>query len=147
MSNKLFDLSSANFLIGYLFNDTSLYFNEKFPLEKEDFYNDKQKRGSQFIRILYATGYNLSLQGAKTINEISVGEFVKSYRSQMSILEENDYIEFIKTIKNLSNAEDFSVYYNRVRKMSLLAQYYSLGWNIKKFFDLDKDEIKERGKL
>lgn len=147
MSNKLFDLSSCNFLIGYLFNDTSLYFDDKFPLTKEDFYNDKQKRGSQFQRILFSTGYNLALKGAKEINEISVGEFVKGYREYMAILEENDYISFIQTIKELSNADDFSVYYNRVRKMSLLAEYDNLGWNIKKFFDVDKEEMQERGKL
>ena len=147
MSNKLFDLSSANFLIGYLFNDTSLYFNDEFPLEKEDFYNDKEKRGYQFQRILFSVGYNLALQGAKTINEVAVGEFCKNYREQLSLLEENDYISFIQTIKQLSNAEDYTIYYNRVRKMSLLAHYEDLGWSINKFFDADKDEVEQKAKL
>ena len=145
--NKLFDLSSANFLIGYLFNNTDLYFDNKFPLEKEDFYNDKEKRGSQFLRILYATGYNLAINGAKTINEISVGEFCKNYREQMAILEENDYIDFIQTVKQLSNAEDYMIYYNRVRKMSLLSHYHTMGWSIKNFFDLDKDEIEQKAHI
>lgn len=143
---ELFDLSSCNFMIGYLFNNTDLYFDSKYHLCKEDF-KDKN-RGSAFLRILYATGYNLSLQGAKEINAVSVGEFVKNYREQMAILEDNDYMSFIDMVKELSNAEDVSVYYNRIKKMSLLSKYhYELGWDIKKFYDIDKDDASERGKL
>lgn len=147
MSNKLFDLSSCNFALGYLFNNTDLYFDSKYPLCKEDFRNDKQDRGSQFVRILYSAGYNLALNGAKEIDEISVGEFVKGYREQMAILESNDYIQYITTMKELAKADDFSVYWNRIRKMSLLAEYDELGWNIGKFFNKDKDEEEEKARL
>lgn len=143
---ELFDLSSCNFMIGYLFNNTDLYFDSKYKLCKEDFKDEY--RGSSFLRILYATGYNLALQGAKEINGVSVGEFVKNYREQMAILEDNDYMSFIDMVKELSNAEDVSVYYNRIKKMSLLSKYhYELGWDIKKFYDIDKDDASERGKL
>ncbi len=143
---ELFDLSSCNFMIGYLFNNTDLYFDSKYQLCKEDFKD--QYRGSAFLRILYATGYNLSLQGAKEINAVSVGEFVKNYREQMAILEDNDYMSFIDTIKELSNAEDVSVYYNKIKKMSLLSKYHNeLGWNIKKFYDIDKDDAEQRANL
>ncbi len=147
MGNKLFDLSSCNFVIGYLFNNTDLYFDSKYPLCKEDFRNDKQDRGSQFVRILYSAGYNLALNGAKEIDEISIGEFVKGYREQMHILEENDYIQYIITMKELAKADDFPVYWNRIRKMSLLAEYDELGWSIDKFFNKDKNEEEEKAKL
>lgn len=143
---ELYDQSSCMFMLGYLFNDTDLYFNEKYKLCKEDFKDEY--RGNSFYRILYSTGWNLAIKGAKEINAISVGEFVKNYKAQMVVLEDNNYIEFINEIKQLSNALDVSVYHERIRKMSLLSKYHNeLGWNIKKFYDIDKDEIEERGKL
>lgn len=143
---ELYDQSSCMFMLGYLFNDTDLYFNEKYKLCKEDFKDEY--RGNNFYRILYSTGWNLAIKGAKEINAISVGEFVKNYKAQMVVLEDNNYIEFINEIKQLSNALDVSVYHERIRKMSLLSKYHNeLGWNIKKFYDIDKDEVEERGKL
>lgn len=144
---KLYDMSSANMILGYIFNDTSYLSSSKYKLNKEDFYNENTKNGYQFHRILFSTALNLSLNGAKTIDEVAVTEYVEKYRVQYNILCDNDYQDFIENVKSIAKNDDFQIYYERFKKCILLAEYKEKGFDINHFFNLDGDEVEERGKL
>ena len=144
---KLYDMSSANMILGYIFNDTSYLSSSKYKLNKEDFYNENTKNGYQFHRILFSTALNLSINGAKTIDEVAVTEYVEKYRVQYNILCDNDYQDFIENVKYIAKNDDFLIYYERFKKCILLAEYKEKGFDINHFFNLDGDEVEERGKL
>ena len=146
--SKLYNLTAVNIVIGCLYNNPSLYFNDKYRLSLDDFYNSSQKRGYRFQRILFGAGRKLAEQGVQEITEVDVGEFVSGYRENMAILEENDYLEAIPTFKQFGKENSFDYYYNRVRKLSLLARAkYDKGCNIDKFFNEDNAEDEQFTKL
>ena len=60
------------------------------------------------------------------------------------MFKENDLSGFIDTIKQLSNIDNYSMYYDAVRKMSLLRAYQSSAFNVDKFQkEPEKYTIKE----
>lgn len=140
MANKLYDNMAVNMVLGCLFKNPSLYFNETYRLNLKDFYDNEIDRGYMFQRILFGAGLQLANYGLTEINPIDIGEFVKNYKEQMVILEDNNYIEAIETFKEMADESSFDFYYNRVRILSLLAECkYKKGYDISKFFNEDKE--------
>ena len=137
----LYSHNSANLILGAICNDCTLALNNKFPLTKEDF------RPNQFQMIIFVTLYNLALKGVKEASEIEVYEFLKNYKEQFNIFNDNDGSDYINTIKTLSNIDNYEYYWNNLKKYSLLRVYKNKGFDISKFFDETKDELKECKKL
>lgn len=147
MSKILYDNSSANILLGCLLNNPSLCLSEKYPLDKTDFYDKDTKEGLRFHQILFVCVQQLASQGAKEISAIDVMEFIKPYSIQYEVLQDNNAVEFIETVKKLSKADNIDVYYTIVRKMSLLRAYNNQGFDITDIYNDDGDEEQERRKL
>lgn len=146
--SKLYNMMACNMVIGCLFKNPSLYFDERFPLDLEDFHDVENSRGYRFQRILFGTGRELAKKNVKEISAVDVGEFNAGLRENLSILEDNDYQDAIENFKELSNEDSFEFYYNRIRTFSLLAKCkYEKGYNIDKFFNVDGKEEDELAKL
>ena len=146
--SQLYNMMACNMVIGCLYKNPSLYFDERFPLDLEDFHDPKNSRGYRFQRILFGTGYELAKKNVKEISAIEVGEFNTGLRENLSVLEENNYIEAIENFKDFADENSFEFYYNRIRILSLLANCkYEKGYNIDKFFNVDEEENKELSKL
>lgn len=145
---KLYDMMATNMVIGCLYKNPSLYFNENYKLNLEDFHDPELNRGFRFQRILFGCGYQLAKSGVKEVSAIDVGEYMKNYKENMVVLEDNDYMEAIDIFKEMADENSFEFYYKRVRILSLLADYkYKKGHNIDKFFNVDGEEQKEMAKL
>lgn len=131
----LYDESSALFVLGSLCNDTSLL-DEKHPLSKYDF------RCKEFDKIIFVVIKTLKERGAKSLNEEDFVEFLKNYPAQYAIFEDNDGITFIETIKKMKKEESYDVYYDIVRKFSLLSMYKDKKFDISMFYNEDIDSAK-----
>lgn len=131
----LYDESSALFVLGSLCNDTSLL-NDEHPLNKSDF------KLKQFDKIIFTVIVTLKKRGAKSLNPEDFVEFLKAYSAQEEIFNDNDGVEFIRTIKSMNKEESYEVYYNNVRKFSLLNSYKENNVDISKFYDETISEAK-----
>lgn len=135
MLDLLYDESSALFVLGSLCNDTSLL-DEKHPLSKYDF------RCKEFDKIIFVVIKTLKERGAKSLSEEDFVEFLKNYPAQYEIFNDNDGVIFIDTIKKMNKEESYDVYYDIVRKFSLLSMYKDKKFDISMFYNEDIDSTK-----
>lgn len=119
---------------------TSLLTLPQYPLCKNDF-------TEQFHRIMYVAITKLTKAGVSEITEIEVENLIKNYPTQMEILIDNNYCDFISTMKELCVLENYEMYYNTVRKLSLLRELKENGHSIKEFYDELGNENEELAKL
>lgn len=120
-------------LLGCYLQRPELTLESKYPLDKDEWI-------ILFQKILYATVYNLALSGCKTISLLDIVEFVKPYQSEYNVLEDNNFEDYITTVIELTDVDNFEYYYTEFRKFSCLNVYKEKGFDIKKFYDEDKSE-------
>jgi replicative DNA helicase len=137
----LYSNQDAMNLLGCLLKKPEILIDDRYKLTKEDF------KPRAFDLTLFAVIYNLAIKGAKEINPIDVGTFCEPYKAQMKILEDNDYVEFINTIKGCIEEENFELYYYRVKKFSLLREYKKIGFDISDLYDESQSENEQKTKL
>ena len=120
-------------LLGCYLQRPELTLDSKYPLDKDEW-------TILFQKILYATIYNLALNGCKSVSIIDIDEFVKPYQSEYNVLEDNNFEDYITTVIELTDVDNFEYYYTEFRKFSCLNAYKEKGFDIKKFYDEDKNE-------
>ena len=120
-------------LLGCYLQRPELTLDSKYPLDKDEW-------TILFQKILYATIYNLALNGCKSVSIMDIDEFVKPYQSEYNVLEDNNFEDYITTVIELTDVDNFEYYYTEFRKFSCLNAYKEKGFDIKKFYDEDKSE-------
>lgn len=129
----IYSSSVADRLLACYLQEPSLLINPKYKLDKEEF-------EIQFQKILYVVIYNLSINGCKSISIMDIEEWLRPYQAQYNIYKENNGDEYIQTVIELVNAENFESYYKQFRKFSCLREYKEKGFDIRKFWDEEKTE-------
>lgn len=119
---------------------TSLLTLPQYPLCKNDF-------TEQFHKIVYVAISKLTKAGINEITEIEFENLMKNYPAQMEVLVDNNYFDFINTMKELCLLENYEMYYNTIRKLSLLRELRDSGYSIKNFYDELGNEKEELAKL
>ena len=137
----LYNMNMSALLLGCLMKNPNLLTQPQYPLDKEDF------TPVEFHRVLFVCINNLYANGIGEISEIEIENFVKGHPIQHEVLEDNNYFEFVETVKELANIDNYEYYYQTVRKFSLLRELKANGIDIKEFYDELGDEDKENGKL
>lgn len=137
----LYNSNIAALTLGCLFKNPSLFNNSAYPLSKSDFSE------IEMHKILFVCGQAISKTGCMDITSLEIDNFVVSYPVQKEILDDNNFFEFIDTIKELASLENFDYYYNIVRKFSLLRDLKNQGININKYYDETEEENKAQQKL
>jgi len=143
---RLNDPSASSFLIGAFLNDPQLTTSGKYPINisKNENWDDFYER---WMIVLYAVIKNLAEQEVSVIDCITVSKFLEPFPTQKAVLDDVNVFEKIDTLKEASKAETINLYYNIVKKYSILRYYRDKGYNISKFYDENGDEITEREKL
>ena len=100
----MYSFNDAYMTLGCLMNNTDLLLNKKFPINKDDFVP------CTFHMILFSAILHLASEGAMEIDEIMVDNFCKHYKPQYEVLEDNNFLEFISTVKELANANNYEIY-------------------------------------
>jgi len=126
-------------LLGVLLLKPSILLSDKYLLTKDDF------QPNEFHKTLFQVIYYLSRHGANTICAQDIQPLIEKHEQQKEILQENKYVEFIDTIKKLSNIDNIDYYYESVKKNTLIRAYQSKGFNIDRF--IDNDSVKDNVSL
>lgn len=124
-----YDEVNSRLLIGSLLIQPQYLNNEKYPLSKDDF------KPCEFHLRLYQAINALAKHGAKSIELIDLYNLANKHREIKELFDDNDLKDFIDTIKQLTNIENFDLYYNEVRKNTLLREYQANGFNTDKFIN------------
>ncbi len=136
----LYSNSIADRLLGCYLQDPTLCLSEKFKLDKDEFQ-------VLFHKIVYVVCYNLAVDGYKSISLIDFEKWLEPYTSQYQVYLDNDGADYISTIVELTDVNNFEAYYTEFRKFSCLNTYKENGFDISKFYDIDKPEETELEKL
>lgn len=128
-------------LLGCLMLQPQMLFNTQYPLSKKDF------APNQFHQILFVSIAQIAQSGANEISEIEVENFIKNYPDKLEVLQDNNFFDFISTVKELCTLSNYELYYTEIRKFSLLRDLKEQGFDIKDYFDELQDEDGQRAKL
>lgn len=137
----LYNPNIASMLIGCLLNNPSLSLRPDTPLTKNDF------APQEFHKVLFVCINHLAKSGVTNITELEIDNFIDNYEAQKEILLDNNYYEYISTVKELANLDNFDFYYNTIRKFSLLRELKSKGHDISKYYDETEEEEKAQRQL
>ena len=119
--------------LGCLLKDSSLCTNSKYPMDKDDF-------TVQIHKVIWACINNLARNGCKNVTIVDLESFLKPYTVQLGIYNDNGGKEYLQTILKLSDVKNFEYYYEQTRLYSCLREYESSGYNISKFWDVNKKD-------
>lgn len=114
---------------------------DKYSLSIEDFNNRFEKYIFQAIKGLYE-------HGAAEIAPIDIANFLEVSSTASTVLKQNNGIEYLNDILEFSNWENFSYYYDKLKKFNLLRDYKKAGINVDEFYidDAFNDKAEEVNK-
>ena len=136
----LYNLNIGGMLLGCIMKQTSLLFIPQFPLCKEDF-------PVEFHRTMFVALVRLAQSGVQEATELEIENVVRNYPAQMEILQDNNYMAFMDTVKGLAVVDNYESNYNTVRKYSLLREMKAEGIDISEFYDETGDEEEEQARF
>lgn len=120
------------------------YFSEvdKYSLSITDF-------STRFEKYIFSAILGLYRQGASKISPIDVANFLEIDDTGKRIFEQNNGIEFLQDIEEFTNEENFSYYYNKLKKLNLLRDLKKQGFDVSDFYvenplDIKGEEINSR---
>lgn len=124
----IYSSSISDRLLGALIKNPTLCVDSKYPIDHTNF-------KIKFQEIVYIVVYNLSLSGCSSISLMDINEWLKPYTAQYNIYLDNQGDDYISTIVDLVDDENFDYYYNDFRKFALLNEYKDNGYDVTKFWD------------
>lgn len=131
MAGKYVDLSSIIQVIGSVFiNPNLLEQSEKYHFNEEDF-------TEEFHKILFGSIYNLYELGAVEISIAAIENYLEQRPTKMAIYKTNKGAEYLLKLKETTQLAAFDYYYNRMKKMTLLRMYDSIGMNLSWLYDVN----------
>lgn len=115
--------------------------SDKYQLTLEDFYYKIDK-------YIFAAIENLYRGGANKIQPIDVENYLSTNATAEVIFRQNNGIEYLQDAEYLSEEQNFDYYYKRLKKINLLTQLQSEGFDISDFYieDLTKPKALEINK-
>ena len=137
----LYNHNYSSLLLGCLMLQPNLLFQPSFPLSKKDFSPEP------FHQILFICIAKVAQSGAEEITEVEIENYAKNFPAQLETLVDNNYFEFISTVKELCVTSNYEMYYTAVRKFGLLRELKEQGFDIKDYFDELQDEDGQMAKL
>ena len=131
MAGKYIDLSSIIQVIGSVFINPSLIDqSEKYHFNDEDF-------TEEFHKILFGSIYNLHELGATEISIAAVENYLESRPTKMAVYKTNKGAEYLQKLSETTQIAAFDYYYGRMKKMTLLRMYDSIGINLSWLYDVN----------
>lgn len=139
----LYSNSIADRLLACIIQNPSIVLDEKYNMG-ETFKNEFE---IQLHKIIYVCIYNLYINGCQSITLMDLNEYLSPYESQYNIYKDNDGDNYIQTICELTDVENFDSYYNDFTKLSCLRYFYNKKCDISAFYDIDKNENEQIARM
>lgn len=130
---KYYDSRSACQVLGSLMINPKLVKSLDYPLDKVDFIGGKHQT-------LFTAIFNLAHQGIETINLSDIETHLHNTNpiGYSKMFEKFTGEEWITSLLEDANVNNFSHYYNILRKYSLLRSYMNEGVDVSKILDLNE---------
>ena len=90
-------------------------------------------------RICFVIIKNLYEEGAQKLTPIEVDQEIEKHETGYQIYKQYDGLDFLKTSYEFAELSNFKVYYNRLKKYSLLRRLQKDKYDISEFYIEDKD--------
>lgn len=133
--NELADSSAAVFVIVSLMRDPLLLESENYILAQNDFQQPLQQ-------IIFTAIFNLAKTGAQSITPQDIDLYLKSYPSQYEYYQQRKGYDWLLNTYQATEKSDphqFTLYYDRLKKFSVLRDLVANGFDISEFYDLSQD--------
>lgn len=125
----IYDNNSANLLLGCLLLNPQLLNSDKYILDKIDF------EPIDFHLRLYQAVLSLAKHGAKSCDAIDLYRVAENNPTIIALFDNHDLKDFCQNIKLLSNIDNIDLYYEEVRKHTILREYEKNGFDVTMFKD------------
>lgn len=132
--------SIMNILGSLLKNPQLLSETDKYQLENEDF-------PERFHRIIFAAIHNLYKNGNEVVDVVEIDGFLSQYNVQYEIFNQNKGVEYLQSIEEITNLDNFEYHYNRMKKFSLLREMKGVGFDVSEIYDDTIMNPREQEKL
>ena len=96
---------------------------------------------TNFEKYIFSAIYNLYQNGVARISPIDVENYLESNEYAKEIFKNQNGIEYLQDAEQLSNSDNFSYYYNRLKKINLLNSLQKQGIDTSDFYS---EEISEK---
>ena len=134
---ELVDKQASLYVLSCLMRKPLLLQDERYAFVKTDFHSPVQQM------IFYAI-YNLAQQGVQHITPNDIDIYLHQYESQYTYFHKEKGFEYVAQCYQTSEGSDdkqFHLYYDRLKKFSMLRDLEDLGISTKEFYDRDKDAL------
>lgn len=133
-----YDNNAVRLCLGCLFLKPRLINNDKYNLTKEDF-----ECCEYHMRLFQVISW-LVKHGAEQIDPIDLYNSSQKYQNIIELFDDNNTKDFVQTMKKLANPNNFDIYYEEIKKNSILRNYEKSGFNIDRFREnVQKFTLKE----
>ena len=94
---------------------------------------------SKVARVCFIVIQNLYNEGATILTPIEVDQEIEKHPNSAAIYAKDNGLDFLKTAYEFAEPNNFELYYNRLKKYSLLRCLVKEGYDVKDFYIADKD--------
>lgn len=100
---------------------------------------------SRFERYIFGAIQGLYYSGATKLSAFDVENYLSTNESALKLFQNEKGIEYLQDVEEYSNQENFPYYYNKLKKLNLLADLKKQGFDISDFYieDLTDDRSLE----
>ena len=128
---KYVDISSIIQVIGGIYvNPSLLDIEDKYFFYEEDF-------TEEFHKILFGSIYNLHALGAKEITISAIEDYLEQRPKKLAVYKTNKGQEYLQKLSQNVQLAAFDYYYKRMKKMTLMRMYQSIGMDLSWLYDID----------
>lgn len=128
--SKIVDIPSIVQVIGCIYQQPSLLENQNYFFHEEDF-------TEEFHKVLFGSIYNLYTLGAKEITINAIEDYLTQKPKSLAVYQTNKGQEYLQKISETVQLSTFDYYYQRMKKMTLLRMYQSVGMDMSWAYDPD----------
>lgn len=131
MGQNFVDTPATLNVIGAIYTNPKILDSEdRYFFHESDFVND-------FHKILFGSIYNLHALGAREISVATIEDYLAERPTKLAIYKANHGSDYLTKIKEKPSLASFDYYYNRLKKMTLLRAYDSVGMNLSWLYDTE----------
>lgn len=130
MKSRYTDISSTIQVIGNIYLNPTLLDNENYKFFEEDF-------TEEFHKILFGSIYNLHVLGATQITANTIEDYLTQRPKSLAVYKANKGDEYLREISKMCQLSTFEYYYQKMKKMTLLRMYDTIGMDLNWLYDPD----------
>ena len=120
-------------IFGSIMKDPSVLSSLPMPIVIDDFSQE-----NQISRVIYFSLSNLVDNGTVVINAVTIETYLQDYPSLLQTYNRNNGRQFVLMCLEKGQPENFPVFYNRLKKLSLLRDLKEHGYDISPY-DFESD--------